>query len=449
MVQDVNNPSMYCRGCSYILDGLPECRCPECGLPFDPAVKRTYRARPRILWVRPALTFLLVILVLGSVLFGVAWGILDRRQRIEQQAAEAVKAMGGTCFTKDGLDPRLQEWSRILHLPRVVIITVVHGFPSTFGDDDLKRIPALPRLELLRLGGTRITDAGLAGLGRFPRLQYLHMDECKQLAGQGLGQLKVLKNLENLDLSRTRVTDAGLAHLGELVRLRHLGLYDCEQITNEGLGHLKPLKNLEFLSLAFTHVSDAGLEHLAGLKSLKELNLAWTGAGDAGLAHLAGLTNLKHLDICDTRVTGAGCVSLRGMTSLEELNLSGLPIKGAGLTHIGTLASLRSLSLNRTGMTDDDLQFLKRLPRLEVLQIMNNDLTDKAIAHLKEMKSLTWIDLGGTRVTKQGLDELKAAFPAARYIDPLVPRPDVIMPKYGQNPATGPDRGRKPADNRK
>jgi len=43
-------PSMYCRNCWYILDGLSEHRCPECGRPFDPDNRRTYHTRPRARW---------------------------------------------------------------------------------------------------------------------------------------------------------------------------------------------------------------------------------------------------------------------------------------------------------------------------------------------------------------------------------------------------------------
>ena len=31
-----------CLECGYILEGLPENRCPECGRPFDPSDERTY-----------------------------------------------------------------------------------------------------------------------------------------------------------------------------------------------------------------------------------------------------------------------------------------------------------------------------------------------------------------------------------------------------------------------
>jgi predicted amidophosphoribosyltransferase len=36
-------PSRYCSNCGYVLDGLPENRCPECGRPFDPDDPRTFR----------------------------------------------------------------------------------------------------------------------------------------------------------------------------------------------------------------------------------------------------------------------------------------------------------------------------------------------------------------------------------------------------------------------
>jgi hypothetical protein len=35
-----------CLGCGYILEYLPELRCPECGRSFDPADATTYRAKP-------------------------------------------------------------------------------------------------------------------------------------------------------------------------------------------------------------------------------------------------------------------------------------------------------------------------------------------------------------------------------------------------------------------
>lgn len=38
---------MWCLECGYSLHGLPECRCPECGQPFDPADATTFIAKLR------------------------------------------------------------------------------------------------------------------------------------------------------------------------------------------------------------------------------------------------------------------------------------------------------------------------------------------------------------------------------------------------------------------
>jgi hypothetical protein len=43
----VERPTRYCRKCLYVLDGLPENRCPECGRPFDPDSPDTYSTSPR------------------------------------------------------------------------------------------------------------------------------------------------------------------------------------------------------------------------------------------------------------------------------------------------------------------------------------------------------------------------------------------------------------------
>jgi rRNA maturation endonuclease Nob1 len=36
-----------CDQCGYLLIGLPENRCPECGMPFDPSKKDTTRPLPK------------------------------------------------------------------------------------------------------------------------------------------------------------------------------------------------------------------------------------------------------------------------------------------------------------------------------------------------------------------------------------------------------------------
>jgi hypothetical protein len=69
------SPVKYCLGCSYVIDLLPQNRCPECGRAFDPddpatfavayAAKRRYRDFLRVPGIVMAL------LLLGLPLFAI------------------------------------------------------------------------------------------------------------------------------------------------------------------------------------------------------------------------------------------------------------------------------------------------------------------------------------------------------------------------------------------
>ena len=88
-----------------------------------------------------------------------------------------------------------------------------------------------------------------------------------------------------LDLGGTRVTDAGLAAVAQLPQLTRLHLQQTA-VTDAGLAHLSGLSRLEYLNLYGSRVTDAGLEHLAGLTSLRSLYLWQTGVTERGVARL-------------------------------------------------------------------------------------------------------------------------------------------------------------------
>ena len=60
-------PHKRCLGCSYILDHLPENRCPECGRAFDPDDPRTFTNANPSFWTRFD-TGLLPLACIGSLL---------------------------------------------------------------------------------------------------------------------------------------------------------------------------------------------------------------------------------------------------------------------------------------------------------------------------------------------------------------------------------------------
>jgi uncharacterized membrane protein len=97
---------------------------------------------------------------------------------------------------------------------------------TNFGDAELVRlVPLGANLRWLDLGGTRITDAGLAQLAGFPNLSRLHLERTA-LTDAGLTALTGLAQLEYLDLYGTAVTDGGLEQLQRLPRLKQLYLWE-------------------------------------------------------------------------------------------------------------------------------------------------------------------------------------------------------------------------------
>lgn len=108
-------------------------------------------------------------------------------------------------------------------------------------DADLSLLKGLePTLVSLNLGGTSVTDAGLADLAAFGRLERLHLD-------------------------RTGITDAGLAALGKLQHLEYLNLYGTG-MTDKGLVTVARLPELNKLFVWKTGVSPQAAALLAALK---------------------------------------------------------------------------------------------------------------------------------------------------------------------------------------
>jgi hypothetical protein len=139
-------------------------------------------------------------------------------------------------------------------------------------------------LHTLRLGATKITDAGL-----------LH--------------LRGLNRLEELDLNNTKVSGAGFRDL-EGLHLKRLDLYGS--LTNDaGLSFLGGQANLKVLDLAGTKISGAGLIHLAQLKQLEVLNIDGEQLVDDDVERLRAWPNLRTLCLRQTGLSASAVNKLR------------------------------------------------------------------------------------------------------------------------------------------
>lgn len=165
------------------------------------------------------------------------------------------------------------------------------GEAAPNGDFPTEEVAAAPDAALKAL-----RDAGVVVLPLYQGSHYLQASfVAVPSAGDSVLALlaPLAEQLVALKLGGTRMTDAGLAHISDLRALRRLSLDGCA-LTDAGLVHLMPLRNLRWLNLTGTRVTAQGVLSLAALPELKQLYLYGTGVTQADSARIAtGLKGVK------------------------------------------------------------------------------------------------------------------------------------------------------------
>jgi internalin A len=284
-----------------------------------------------------------------------------------------------------------------------------------------------------------------------------------------LDRVTGMAKLERLSLAQTRVTDAGLERLHELKQLRELDLYFAEFFTDDGIAALKGLSNLERLNLRGTKVTSRVFEPLSHLTALQTLDISYSQIDDSGVELLAELPRLERLALGGTRIGVVALSSLKLLPALRHLDLSGmqrvdsghwgLTLSAAVLGELGTLESLESLNVSgavlndigadKPGLKEEKRQSLDGLEKLAGLQnlakldlsrtpvnaagllalrglgklrelrlALANNIDDSAIPVLIGWKSLRVVNLEGTRMTAEGIAQLRAARPDLHWLGP-------------------------------
>ncbi len=190
---------------------------------------------------------------------------------------------------------------------------------------------------------------------------------------------------------RAPASDADLARVGVFSRLESLTVYDGSAIGDDGLANLQGLDRLGklILYLEGSRVTDVGLAYLGGLNPAEAaLRLKNTRVTDGGLVQLRWIKGMTHLDLSGTRITDAGLAQLEGMKGLVNLALSRTRITDVGLSHLGGLTALQGLDLEGTEVTDAGLARLRGLTRLEYLDLSDTGVTDASIETIKQLRRL-------------------------------------------------------------
>jgi beta-lactamase regulating signal transducer with metallopeptidase domain/Leucine-rich repeat (LRR) protein len=272
----------------------------------------------------------------------------------------------------------------------------------TFGltDAGLEHVANLENLRCLSVAcftGSPLTDQTLARLARLPKLEELTIagaftDEGMKSLG-GMGAMKALC-LTFAPLMDPRVTNAGIAHLGRLTRLQRLNLANQKQCTLSGLSALKDLKDLRMLHVLDIRQDQKGMD-LSGLTHLEDLlismygqrvgqEVVWDPMIDEDLRSLAKLANLRRIQLSHRGFTDRGLQYLSGLKNAEFINLGGPGITDAGFAAFSNLPRLNWLKITGGAVTDTALTHLESLPSLERLEIKSDQaISRKAVEALR------------------------------------------------------------------
>lgn len=118
----------------------------------------------------------------------------------------------------------------------------------SFGDAQLLELEAANYLTCIRLGASRVSDAGLARLAQFHDLEGIELAGTS-IGDAGLSRLGALPRLKYLDIAYTKVTDGGLKRLAQFPALAAIGL-DPSQINVSAVSLLKRNAKLKLLRIA-------------------------------------------------------------------------------------------------------------------------------------------------------------------------------------------------------
>ena len=337
-------------------------------------------------------------------------------------------------WTSNSIEPRqpmsTKDWRDVCEVIKEFGFTRINS-RGLIGDDDLEMISRLDHITSLNLDGSkRLTDKGLAYLGRMPQLRELTMD----------GQ----------------VTDGGLDVLRELHELRAFRMYWQGNVSDEGVANLRFCERLEEVDLLGCNSGDGAIAALAGKPRLRQFKTG-RNVTDDGLALLdqfpafrtwqgeearfglmsfgaeptnllidgpftrVGLNSLRALDGIaglsffwhTSRLRGEDLDCLDGLSNLAYLGCKGEICDDEGMRHIAGLSNVRMLmgqgavatnagfrSLSRSGsieyfwgrecpnLTGDGFVSLSRMPALKGLAVSCSNVDDAALASLPEFRSL-------------------------------------------------------------
>jgi serine/threonine protein kinase len=193
---------------------------------------------------------------------------------VDRKAAEYVLSVGGTVRINNQ-----KEIKAAKDLPgeRFQLTTVDVFGSKQVTDEGMKVFAGCTHVTVLNVSETRVSEAGLAHFKGCKGLQFLAVgsaDRAQKFGDTGLALFDECKDLRLLWMGGTQVTEAGLAALKNHKRLTDFR-FSNSALSDAGLVHIKECPELTYLWIPDTKVTAKGAADLA--KALPRCAIHWSG----------------------------------------------------------------------------------------------------------------------------------------------------------------------------
>ena len=205
-------------------------------------------------------------------LIGIACAALIRGGVERRNAAAELRAAGA----KLSFDPRRLSLLRkvrgaILGADAADNLYQVALRDAVVGDEIFAPLGQFPEVQSLGLEKTHVTDRGFASLPPLRNLRYLMLTDVQISDAAAALHRYGCPELFHLNLGGTNITDVGVAEVAQMPRLTDLHL-NATKVTDAAIKNLAPLLKLNDLGLRGTAVTSAGLDARTQFTNLEHLS---------------------------------------------------------------------------------------------------------------------------------------------------------------------------------
>lgn len=253
----------------------------------------------------------------------------------------------------------------------------------------LEFVADLPKLGLIDLAGTKIGDDAGPILARCGGLGWLDLSGTRfgdagltALAGGNRPRLRTLL------LGGSAVTDKGLAVLADATVFEDLSMLDIAgtAVADAGFGHLEG-RFFDRINACGTRITDRVAPALGAIGVVRELDLSATDFGDEGLIQFRPAYRLQTIHLAHTGITLATGGRLGHLKAIEHWDLAHSRVSDVGLGDL--VGDVLSLDLDGTGITDEGMRRLAATPRRVLsLRLYGTAVTAPAVEALAATASL-------------------------------------------------------------